>query len=332
MDIYQLLQPLLFSIFNNDPESIQKQSLNLLYTLDSTPRSPITKLVKASFQQSFCRTDKKLSQSLFGINFSNPVGLAAGFDKNGIAAGMWQYLGFGFAELGTVTYHPQDGNSRPRLFRLPKDRAALNNMGLNNLGSVAMMTALKQKQYESFGMPIGISLSKSKIVSPEDAAADYLSSFQTLQDFGDYFVINISCPNVPNLQDIKNLQIIFDTLQQCNQGKKPILVKISPDLDWEGIIKIIELSQAYQLAGIIATNTTRNLDNLTTEIVTATGKKITETDGSISGIPLRQKSTEVIRFIYQQTEGKLPIIGVGGIFTAEAAWEKITAGASLIQV
>jgi dihydroorotate dehydrogenase len=336
VDIYQLaVRPLLFSVLKADPEALSKQSLALLHALDSTPTSPLTKLAKASFQQSLCRTDKQLSQSLFGLNFCNPVGLAAGFDKNGVAAGMWQYLGFGFAELGTVTYHPQDGNPQPRLFRLPQDRAAINRMGFNNLGSAAMVTTLKQNHYENFGVPIGISLGKSTIVSSEDAVADYLGSFQRLKDFGDYFVLNVSCPNVPNSQDsqeIKNLQIVFDTLQQDNQGQKPILVKISPDLDWGSIAKIVELSQTYQLAGIVATNTTTDRSKLTTKIVTATGKKITEEAGGISGAPVRQRSTEIIRFIYQQTEGKLPIIGVGGIFTAEDAWEKITAGASLIQV
>ena len=248
---------------------------------------------------------------------------------------MWQYLGFGFAELGTVTYHPQPGNPQPRLFRLPQDRAALNRMGFNNLGSEAMAVALKQRQWSDFRIPIGINLGKSKITELEAAATDYLGSFQRLQDLGDYFVINVSSPNTPNLRDlqaIEPLRIIFDTLQQENQGRKPILVKIAPDLAWEDIAAVVELSQAYQLAGIIATNTTIDRSQLTTQIVATTGKKVTEEAGGISGAPVRQKSTEVIRFIHQQTGGRLPIIGVGGIFTDEDAWEKITAGASLIQV
>ncbi len=336
MDIYQLaIRPLLFSVLKADPELVHKHSLALLHSIDATPAAPLTKLAKASFQQSFCRTDKQLSQSLFGLDFTNPVGLAAGFDKDGIAAGMWQYLGFGFAELGTVTYHPQPGNPQPRLFRLPQDLAALNRMGFNNLGSEAMATALNQRQHSDFSFPIGINLGKSKITPLEDAATDYLGSFQRLKDLGDYFVINVSSPNTPNLRDlqaIEPLRIIFDTLQQANQGQKPILVKIAPDLAWEDIAAVVELSQTYQLAGIIATNTTIDRSKLTTQIVTATGKRVTEEAGGISGAPVRQKSTEVIRFIYQQTRGKLPIIGVGGIFTAEDAWEKITAGASLIQV
>ncbi|WP_310425113.1 quinone-dependent dihydroorotate dehydrogenase [Chamaesiphon sp. VAR_48_metabat_135_sub] len=336
MDIYQLaVRPLLFSALKADPEAVHKQSLALLHAIDSTPTAPLTKLAKASFQQYFCRSDSKLEQSLFDLKFANPVGLAAGFDKDGIAAGMWQYLGFGFAELGTVTYHPQPGNPQPRLFRLPQDRAALNRMGFNNLGSAAMAEALQQRQQSDFTMPIGINLGKSKITELDDAAGDYLGSFKRLKDLGDYFVINVSSPNTPGLRDLQSiepLRIIFDTLQQENQGTKPILVKIAPDLAWEDISAVVELSQASKLAGIIATNTTIDRSKLTTKIIAATGKSVNDEAGGISGAPVRQKSTEVIRFIHQQTGGSLPIIGVGGIFTADDAWEKITAGASLIQV
>ncbi len=336
LDIYQFaVRPLLFSAIKADPEVVHKQSLALLHLIDSTPQSPLTKLTKASFQQYFCRSDRKLEQSVFGLSFPNPVGLAAGFDKDGIAAGMWQYLGFGFAELGTVTYHPQPGNPQPRLFRLPQDHAALNRMGFNNLGSEAMAAALAQRQQGDFTVPIGINLGKSKITELDDAAGDYLGSFKRLKDFGDYFVINVSSPNTPGLRDlqaIEPLRVIFDTLQQENQGTKPILVKIAPDLAWEDISAVVELSQSSKLAGIIATNTTIDRSKLTTKIVAATGKSVIDEAGGISGAPVRQKSTEVIRFIHQQTGGSLPIIGVGGIFTADDAWEKITAGASLIQV
>jgi dihydroorotate dehydrogenase len=336
LDIYQLaLRPFLFSALKADPEAVHQQSLALLHSIDANPRSPLTKIAKASFQQYFCRSDRSLEQSVFGLNFPNPVGLAAGFDKDGIAAGMWQYLGFGFAELGTVTYHPQPGNPQPRLFRLPQDQAALNRMGFNNLGSEAMATALKQRQQGDFTVPIGINLGKSKITELDDAAGDYLGSFKRLKDFGDYFVINVSSPNTPGLRDlqaIEPLRVIFDTLQQENQGEKPILVKIAPDLAWEDISAVVELSQASKLAGIIATNTTIDRSQLTTKIIAATGRSVTAEAGGISGAPVRQKSTEVIRFIHQQTGGSLPIIGVGGIFTADDAWEKITAGASLVQV
>jgi dihydroorotate dehydrogenase len=336
LDIYQLaLRPLLFSVLKADPEAVHRQSLAALHAIDSNPRSPLSILAKSSFQQYFCRTDNRLSQLLFGLNFANPVGLAAGFDKDGVAAGMWQYLGFGFTELGTVTDLAQPGNPQPRLFRLPQDRAALNRMGFNNLGSEAMAIALKSRQHNDFTIPIGINLGKSKITPIENAAGDYLASFKRLQDLGDYFVINVSSPNTPNLRDLQAIEplgVIFDALQQENQGRKPILVKIAPDLAFDDIAAVVELSQKHQLAGIIATNTTIDRSKLTTQVIAATGKKVTEEAGGISGAPVRQKSTEVIRFIYQQTGGKLPIIGVGGIFTADDAWEKITAGASLIQV
>jgi dihydroorotate dehydrogenase len=184
-------------------------------------------------------------------------------------------------------------------------------------------------------VPLGINLGKSKVTPLEEAAADYLGSFRLLKDLGDYFVVNVSSPNTPglrSLQDAAQLSQIVEALQQENQGRKPILVKIAPDLEWEAIADVLNLAQTYQLAGIVATNTTIRRDILKTQRIEATGKSVSEEAGGISGAPLRQRSTEVIRFIYQETQGKLPIIGVGGIFTAEDAWEKITAGASVIQV
>jgi dihydroorotate dehydrogenase len=184
-------------------------------------------------------------------------------------------------------------------------------------------------------VPLGINLGKSKVTPLEDAAADYLGSFRLLKDLGDYFVVNVSSPNTPglrSLQDASQLSQIVEALQQENQGLKPILVKIAPDLEEEAIRDVLNLAKNYQLSGIIATNTTIRRDMLKTQRIEATGKPVTEEAGGISGAPLRQRSTEVIRFIHQQTQGQLPIIGVGGIFTAEDAWEKITAGASLIQV
>jgi dihydroorotate dehydrogenase len=184
-------------------------------------------------------------------------------------------------------------------------------------------------------IPLGINLGKSKVTPLEEAAADYLGSFRLLKKLGDYFVVNVSSPNTPglrSLQDAAQLSLILETLQQENTAQKPILVKIAPDLEWDAIADVIKLAQRYQLAGIVATNTTIRRDMLKTQMIQATGKPVSEEAGGISGAPLRQRSTEVIRFIYKETQGQLPIIGVGGIFTAEDAWEKITAGASLIQV
>ncbi|MCL6436836.1 MAG: quinone-dependent dihydroorotate dehydrogenase, partial [Leptolyngbyaceae cyanobacterium HOT.MB2.61] len=183
--------------------------------------------------------------------------------------------------------------------------------------------------------PLGINLGKSKITPLQEAAEDYLDSFRLLQDWGDYFVVNVSSPNTPGLRSLQareNLKPILHALQQENQQQKPLLIKIAPDLEWEDIAAVVDLAQKHHLAGIIATNTTISRDGLKTQWIGATGKTIQEEAGGISGAPLRQRSTEVIHFIYKETQGKLPIIGVGGIFTAEDAWEKITAGASLIQV
>ncbi len=276
------------------------------------------------------------NKKLWGLEFPNPVGLAAGFDKDGLAAGMWSSFGFGFAEIGTVTLQAQPGNPPPRLFRLPVDKAALNRMGFNNCGSAAMAAQLAERfKTAKSSIPIGINLGKSKVTPLEDAPADYLGSFRALQQWGDYFVVNVSSPNTPglrSLQDAGSLNAIIYALQQENQGRVPILVKIAPDLEWDAIADIIKVAQVQQLAGIIATNTTIRRDNLQTQVIATTGKSINEENGGISGLPVKNRSTEVIRFIYSETKGQLPIIGVGGIFTAADAWEKITAGASLLQV
>ncbi|MCA1992224.1 MAG: quinone-dependent dihydroorotate dehydrogenase [Coleofasciculus sp. S288] len=349
MDIYQTsIRPLLFKA---DPEWLHHQTLRLLGWLDSTH------WLHTRLQSSFCLSDARLEQTLWGVNFPNPIGLAAGFDKDGAGTRIWGAVGFGFAELGTVTYKAQPGNPRPRLFRLLEDKAILNRMGFNNSGAEALANRLSQvssqglvvtpprqgeakegsdnKQLTTDKIPIGINLGKSKVTPLEEAAADYLGSFRLLKDLGDYFVVNVSSPNTPglrSLQDAAQLAGIVEALQQENDARKPILVKIAPDLEWDAIADVINLAQTYQLAGIVATNTTIRRDNLKTQHIQATGKPVSEEAGGISGVPLRQRSTEVIRFIYQQTQGQLPIIGVGGIFTAEDAWEKITAGASLIQV
>ncbi len=331
MDIYQvIIRPILFSGLRADPEWIHQQTMSIFRNLEQAPS-----WAQAKLEQSLCLTDVRLEQTLWGVKFPNPVGLAAGFDKDGVAAGIWGLLGFGYAELGTVTLQAQLGNPRPRLFRLPADKAALNRMGFNNRGAAAMATELAQLKSSSRKIPIGINLGKSKVTPIEEAAVDYLGSFRTLLDWGDYFVINVSSPNtigLRSLQSTDQLSAIVDALQQDNIAQKPLLVKIAPDLEWEAIAQVLDVAKKYQLAGIIATNTTISRENLKTQIIKTTGKDIREEAGGISGAPLRERSTEVIRFIWQHTQGQLPIIGVGGIFTPVDAWEKITAGASLIQV
>jgi len=309
--------------------------MQMLTWLEATGDRPPAAWMLRQLHQLCCTTHPALRQQLWGLDFDNPVGLAAGFDKDGIGAALWAHFGFGFAELGTVTLHGQVGNPRPRLFRLPQDHAALNRMGFNNHGADALAARLKQLPSPSAPFPLGINLGKSKITSLDLAADDYLGSFRLLKGLGDYFVVNVSSPNTPglrSLQDASQLDRILARLQHENTEHKPLLVKIAPDLEWEAIADIITLAQTHQMAGIIATNTTIRRDGLTTHLLPGVGTYLADEPGGISGAPLRQRSTDVIRFIYQKTAGTLPIIGVGGIFTADDAWEKITAGASLVQV
>ena len=328
--------PLLLSAVKSDPETAHRQMLKMLNNLELNRHSAWGSLAIKQLEKSFCVRDTRLQQTLWGLDFNNPLGLAAGFDKDGIAAGIWSSFGFGFAELGAVTLQSQPGNPRPRMFRLPEDKAALNRMGANNLGAAVMADTLAQTwKRQPRKIPIGINLCKSKIASLEEAAADYVGSFKYLQEVADYFVVNVSSPNTPGLRSLQageQLEPILSGLQTANSQNKPILIKIAPDLEWADIKDILNLASNYSLSGVIATNTTIRRDGLKTKILKETGKSIQDEAGGISGLPVKKRSTEVIRFIYQETKGKLPIIGVGGIFTAEDAWEKIIAGASLLQV
>ncbi|MBF1987755.1 quinone-dependent dihydroorotate dehydrogenase [Fischerella thermalis] len=337
MDIYQvLIRPFFFDLLDADPEWLHYSTIRSLSWLANNKHRPPASWIAKRLQNSLSVTDKRLEQTLFGLHFPNPVGLAAGFDKDGVATSIWSNFGFGFAEVGTVTFVAQPGNPRPRLFRLPLDKAALNRMGFNNSGAAAMAARLAAcKQQFPPAIPIGINLGKSKVTPLEAAAEDYLNSFRLLKELGDYFVVNVSSPNTPglrSLQDATMLSSILAALKTENESQKPIFVKIAPDLEWEAIADIISLAQTYQLAGIIATNTTIRRDGLKTQVIAKTGKSPQEEAGGISGMPVRDRATEIIRFIWQQTQGKIPIIGVGGIFTPEDAWEKITAGACLVQV
>lgn len=326
-DFYRsLLRPVLFSGLKADPEWLHVQTLRSLSWLNSTEQN----WLRSQFDRLYGFESAQLSQTLWGLEFSNPIGLAAGFDKDGVAANVWSSFGFGFAEVGTVTFHAQPGNPQPRLFRLVDDLAALNRMGFNNQGAAALKQRLQRR---NLGIPIGINLGKSKITPLESAAEDYLGSFRLLKSLGDYFVVNVSSPNTPGLRSLQatdQLEPILSALQTENQSEKPLLIKIAPDLEREDICAIVELAQQYQLAGIIATNTTIRRDGLKTQAIR--GNAIQDEAGGISGAPVRARSTEVIRLIWEQTQGSLPIIGVGGVFSAEDAWEKIAAGASLIQV
>jgi len=328
--------PLALFWAKQQPEWFHKKLIQSLGYIETSRASSWSQKLIHSLENSFCLEDQRLEQNIWNLNFPNPFGLAAGFDKDAQGAGIWSSFGFGFAEVGAVTQHPQPGNPTPRLFRLSQDRAILNRLGANNLGSLAMSEQLEQTwQRKARSIPIGVNLCKSKITPLEDAAKDYLFSFENLRNWADYFVINVSSPNTPglrSLQGAEQLEPILDTLQSANENSQPILIKISPDLDFEAIESILNLAKSYQIAGIVATNTTIGRSGLKTTTLPETGKPISQESGGISGAPLTRRSTEVIRFIYQSTKGQLPIIGVGGIFTAEDAWEKIQAGASLLQV
>lgn len=273
----------------------------------------------------------------FGLGFSNPVGLAAGFDKNGRAAEYLAALGFGFIEVGTVTRHAQPGNPRPRLFRLPQDRALINRLGFNNDGTAKVVERLASHRPDCV---LGVNIGKSRVVKLEDATADYLASFELARSVADYLVVNVSSPNTPNLRELQRpeaLAALLGALQKRNQelaqeGARrepvPLLVKIAPDVTAGDLEAIVEVAEGAGLAGIIATNTTTARTGLKTppERIAACG------EGGLSGAPLRSRSTEVIAALYRLTRGRMTIIGVGGVFTARDAWEKITAGASLLQL
>jgi dihydroorotate dehydrogenase len=281
----------------------------------------------------------QLPVDLFGLHFPNPIGLAAGMDKIGEAVPAWAAMGFGFTELGGVTWHAQPGNLQPRIFRAIADEAIVNRMGFNNDGAEAL--AEKLQQWRTLGRwpkhPVGINLGKSKITPLENAAEDYANSFRVLRDLADFFVVNVSSPNTPNLRQLQDkvaLAEIFTALRQVqnsrarHQAVKPILVKVAPDLSFAALDEILQLAGPGNIAGIVATNTTITRP----ETNDAPTQKIYAETGGLSGRPLRNRSTEVIRHLYRQSRGQLPIIGVGGISTATDAWEKITAGASLLQV
>ncbi|MEM0980661.1 MAG: quinone-dependent dihydroorotate dehydrogenase [Cyanobacteria bacterium P01_H01_bin.58] len=343
MDWYrQVIRPLLFQGVKLDPEWLHQRSLAFLQALaaEDAASSTLPQWIAMPTQRWLrdrCQfQDDRLAQVVWNQTFSNPMGLAAGFDKDGLAARAWSLLGFGYAELGTVTWQSQPGNPRPRLFRLPRDRAVINRMGFNNGGAVHLAKQLKQHwPTRQSSIPIGVNLGKSKVTPLEEAVNDYVQSFRCLKDLGDYFVVNVSSPNTPGLRSLQaseNLAPIFAALQAENTEQKPLLVKIAPDLEWSAIADVLHLTQAHQLAGIIATNTTIRREGLKTERILPTGNSVTTEAGGLSGAPLRDRATEVIGFLYKESQGQLPIIGVGGIFTAQDAWAKLTAGATLLQV
>lgn len=312
-----LIRPILFWF---DPEKVHYFTFSTLRFANKIPGMP------SLFKSLFEVNDKRLEREVFGLKFKNPVGLAAGFDKDAKLYHELSNLGFGFIEIGTLTPKGQEGNPKKRLFRLKEDAAIVNRMGFNNGGVEDAVLRLKKNK----GVLIGGNIGKNKLTPNDEATSDYEICFDALYDYVDYFVVNVSSPNTPNLralQDKEPLTALLQTLQNKNLAKpkqKPILLKIAPDLTDEQLLDIIDIVNETKIAGVIATNTTISRDGL---------QSVNQSEmGGLSGKPLTKRATEVIRFLSQKSNKAFPIIGVGGIHTAEDALEKLEAGASLVQL
>ncbi|MBO3117822.1 quinone-dependent dihydroorotate dehydrogenase [Winogradskyella sp. DF17] len=312
-----IIRPILFQF---DPEKVHYFTFGLIRFLSKIPG------VKSIFRRLYVVEDKKLERTVFGLNFKNPVGLAAGFDKDAKLFNELSNFGFGFIEVGTITPKPQVGNPKKRLFRLKSDSAIVNRMGFNNGGLNEAVQRLKRNK----GVLIGGNIGKNKITPNDAAVNDYELCFNGLFDYVDYFVVNVSSPNTPGLRELQDKEPLTKLLKQLQvlnfqkEKSKPILLKIAPDLTDEQLLDIIEIVKETKIDGLIATNTTISREGLLSE----NKKEI----GGLSGKPLNNRSTEVIRFLHEKSNGAFPIIGVGGIHSAEDAIEKLNAGATLVQL
>ncbi|RKR82759.1 dihydroorotate oxidase A [Mucilaginibacter gracilis] len=322
--MYRLIKPLLFQF---SPESVHHFVVGALKRFNRLPGGAALSKTIWGFD------DAKLRRTVFGLEFKNPVGLAAGFDKNAEMMAEMGNLGFGFVEIGTVTPLPQPGNPQPRMFRLPGDGALINRMGFNNQGvdvAAERIKAYRNSRYNQSNLIIGGNIGKNKDTPNEDAVSDYVKCFDKLFNVVDYFVVNVSSPNTPNLralQDKEPLKHILNTLQQRNLKNglsRPILLKIAPDLTNEQLDDIVEIVQETKIAGVIATNTTISREGLTNANKSEAG--------GLSGKPLTQRSTEVIRYLTSKSNRAFPIIGVGGIHSPQDALDKLEAGAALVQL
>lgn len=316
--MYQkLIKPLLFRF---DPEAVHYFTFTAIKLLSALP------FASAIIRALYLVKDQRLEREVFGLKFPNPVGLAAGFDKNAVLFKELSNFGFGFIEIGTLTPKGQAGNPKKRLFRLQEDEAIINRMGFNNEGVDDAVKRLKKNKNVLIGGNIG----KNKITPNEEAVNDYIYCFNALFDYVDYFVVNVSSPNTPNLralQDKEPLTHLLSTLKELNEEKnapKPILLKIAPDLSDDQLLDIIDIVTSVKIDGVIATNTTLNREGLQS--------KHKEEAGGLSGKPLTQRSTEVIRFLVEKSNNAFPIIGVGGIHSPDDAIEKLNAGAALVQL
>ena len=316
---HKLVRPILFLF---DPEKVHYFSFFMIKVLSAIPG--VSFIIRSLYQVKH----PSLEREVFGLKFPNPVGLAAGFDKNAVLYKQLSNFGFGFIEIGTLTPKAQPGNPKKRLFRLLEDQAIINRMGFNNEGVDDAVKRLKKNS----NILIGGNIGKNKITPNEEAVNDYIYCFNALFDDVDYFVVNVSSPNTPNLralQDKEPLTHLLATLKELNNKKeqsKPILLKIAPDLTNEQLIDIVDIVTTVKIDGVIATNTTLERSNL------ASSPEVTAEAGGLSGKPLRKRSTEVIRFLVKESNNAFPIIGVGGIHSPEDALEKLDAGAALIQL
>lgn len=325
----KVVRPVLYRLGKGDAEVAHEQTLHGLRRLSRVPGAV------SALSRTYGSLPAGLARTVFGVRFPSPVGLAAGMDKNGVALPAWRALGFGFVEVGTVTAHPQPGNPQPRLFRLVDSEGVINRMGFNNLGSAALADRLAA--YGDLGYPLGISIGKSKVTALEDAVEDYVTSLQLLYRYGDYFAVNVSSPNTPGLRSLQDsgqlrelLTALRSEVRSLSAGglePKPILVKIAPDLTEPAIDELLGVCTDVGVAGIIATNTTIGRSGLA-----AGDQGLAAEAGGLSGRPLTEISAKTVAHIYSETQGALPVIGVGGILDPSDAARLLDAGASLVQL
>jgi dihydroorotate dehydrogenase len=307
------VRPVLFRLGGGDAESAHEFTLGRLARLGGRTRA----LLRARYAT-------RAPVEVFGVRFGNPIGLAAGMDKNGVALPAWPALGFGFVEVGTVTAQAQPGNDKPRLFRLPDSEAIINRMGFNNAGAAALAERLAA--LGPLGVPLGVSLGKSKVTPLDEAVQDYLTSYTLLHPYADYIAVNVSSPNTPGLRTLQDKSAIANLLGAL-VGKTPVLVKIAPDLTETAVAELLEVCLQYGAAGVIATNTTLARDGLAAADQPRAGEA-----GGLSGRPLTERARKVVHFVHTETGGRLPIIGVGGIMEPDDASRLFDAGASLVQL
>ncbi len=332
-----LITPVLKKDSGIDAEYLTNFSLNILSFSSRNQNWPLIASILKNLNEEFCIVDSRLSQQICGLNFCNPVGLAAGFDKNGNAVNIWNEFGFGFAEIGTVTKFAQNGNPKPRLFRLAKEEAALNRMGFNNKGAEKLAQNLIEQginlKKNRKNICLGINFGKSKITALADANGDYLTSLKLLIPYCDYAAINVSSPNTEGLRTLQDPGRLRELLREIKKLSNcpPLFVKIAPDLSFKDIEDICQLIKEENIDGIIATNTSLDRLGLEKRKIQQTGLLLSEENGGLSGRPLQEKANKILKHIHN-LDKKIILIGVGGIDSPESAWERICSGASLVQL